>query len=438
MVASNCYSVQMEHTIDIEKVITGGKGLGRLPDNMVVMVPSVLPNERILVRETRRFRNHLDAELIEIITPSTQRQKPPCPYYESCGGCDLQHAPYDYQLALKQNILKEALERARLTSSPEPILPSPDAFNYRFRIRLHLDNKGNLGFHRSASNTIIPINCCLLVSDKMNRIIAGLAQPAVTRGLKNGYNQIELIQSPVNNEVTTVLHHRSAKPHPVAPGLEQILLELADHVVIKNGQRYQTVPHGAKFPVMAQDFELRGSPYRLQWDSGCFFQVNVAQNTHLTALACSLFGQVAGCSVLDLYCGMGNFSIALALHGAKVTGVEHNKHSITWAKKNMQSAAENLQFICADVEQYVRETSASGKRYDRILLDPPRQGLGKSSLLLAQLKPKQIVYVSCDPATLSRDLGLMVGNGYRLVTIVPVDMFPQTHHIESVALLEKN
>ncbi|MCI5222771.1 MAG: class I SAM-dependent RNA methyltransferase, partial [Candidatus Electrothrix sp. AR4] len=169
----------------------------------------------------------------------------------------------------------------------------------------------------------------------------------------------------------------------------------------------------------------------------CFFQVNPGQNEQLIQRACSLAGDLSGKTVLDLYSGMGNFSIPLGLCGGAVTGIEGNLESVEWAKKNAALAEITARFFAADVPGSLRQLAGDQERVDFILLDPPRTGIGKAAALLPELQPEKIIYISCDPATLARDLGTLCDKGYHLVDLTPLDMFPQTSHIESVALLEK-
>ncbi|RWX45061.1 23S rRNA (uracil-5-)-methyltransferase RumA [Candidatus Electrothrix aarhusensis] len=179
----------------------------------------------------------------------------------------------------------------------------------------------------------------------------------------------------------------------------------------------------------------------LSWSGGCFSQVNPGQNEQLIRLVCDLAGalsrDLSGKTVLDLYCGMGNFSIPLGLCGGTVTGIEGNRESIRWAEKNAQQTGILARFLVADVRAALKQLVNQGEKVDCILLDPPRSGVGKDIILLSRLEPEKIIYVSCDPATLARDLNLLRPHGYVVTQVVPVDMFPQTSHVESVVLLER-
>jgi 23S rRNA (uracil1939-C5)-methyltransferase len=248
---------------------------------------------------------------------------------------------------------------------------------------------------------------------------------------------IELIHSPADATVTAVLAPRSNQRPRQAAGLIEALRPLAAAVLLgSSGKRPDAAPAPAP---LRQDFAPRGLNYHLCWDHRCFFQVNSGQNAQLIETVLGLLPMTpAPATALDLYCGMGNFSIPLAMTGLHVTGVEQNRASIHWAQTNSRAAGStNTRFLAGDVERQLRALTAAEARFDLILLDPPRQGMGRAAALPPLLQPAQILSISCDPATLARDLALIVPLGYRLVRLIPVDMFPQTHHIESIALLEK-
>ena len=440
----------MEHTLKITKVIAGGKGLGTLADGMVMMVGGVLPGETVVAVETRVHRGHKEGDLARIVEASPERVVPPCPHYGTCGGCDLQHAAYPAQLAIKGQILRESLLRARLDlpeDQPGPALDSPNALHYRHRVRLHLDQSGRLGFHQSGSNAVVPIQRCLLATEPINRTLAGLVEGGWPERLSEQIAAVELIHSPADDRVILVLQPRLPHPSEGRPAalVNQISRAgLADSVFLQTEQpgrrRADDSAASAESAVLAQDFVVRGHAYQLRWDHRCFFQVNALQNPRMIELALDLPAPrtIPG-AALDLFSGMGNFSIPLGLCGAQITGVEHNRVGVGWAERNSRAAGlATARFIAAGVEQQLKALVDRKARFDCILLDPPRQGLGKAAVLLTKLAPERIVSISCDPATHARDLALITGAGYRLTRVGAVDMFPQTHHIESVALLERN
>ncbi len=430
-------------TLRIEKIITGGKGLARMADGMVVMVPLVLPGELVEVKISRRFRGHLEAEVTAVLEPSPRRRHPPCRLYGTCGGCDLQHGDEKGQAEIKNGLLLETMQRAGVNPENAPSLRECDRpLGYRHRVRLHLDADGGLGFHRLRSNRVVAIPACPVASNGINRAIRALQErPALRMLLAPCCSAIELLQSPHPGPLAMVLHLRKGT---VLPGktpqmLHECAREVEAGIDIRVGRRLHPLEPGRPPLLLRQEFTM-GSRYVLQWDSGCFFQANAHQNQRLVREVCAMAGKVRGQRLLELHCGMGNFSIPLGLQGALVTGVEQNGRAVRFAAENGSSAGiTGSRFLRASARTALAQLQRSRERFACIVLDPPRQGLGRVELsLLADMTPERIVYVSCDPATLARDLARLNRDNFRLARLVAIDMFPQTHHIESVALLEKN
>ncbi len=435
----------METTIRIDKIITGGLGIGRLADGMVVMIGRVLPGETVVARGTRQHRGYLEAELVTVLEPSGDRVEPVCPCYFECGGCDLQHARGTAQHRIKESILTEAAGRARVVCDKgvqQPLLASPLPLGYRHRIRLTISARGEIGFYQARSNRLVPIHACPVATAPINTALAELNRSEYLRRAAAVSRGIELLHSPAAGRVIALLRLDNRKRadqrliREFAASLEPVA-----QVLVQTGRRIRPGSPRQRDAVLRQQFDrsVCGRPFSLSWSPGCFSQVNARQNSRLIALVCSLSGNVRGQRILDLFCGMGNFSVPLGLGHAAVTGIEQNRESIARARSNAAAAGlHDCEFQDIDVAAGLRQCLGAGRHFDCVVLDPPRQGLGKSVSLLLNLAPKRIISISCDPATLMRDLSLLVAGGYKLLSLTPVDMFPQTHHIESVALLEKN
>jgi len=410
-------------------------GLARLDDGiMVVMVPHVLPGEQVLVEEVQQKRGYVRARLVDTVHPARERQQPPCPQYGRCGGCHLQHARYGAQLAIKQAIVEEMAARSGLVPAKgiQTILAAPQAKQYRYRLRLHIGRDGVIGFHQSKSNKMVPVSSCLLACQPINDTLARLAK----LDLGAFFTDLELHCSPADHSVAAVLGMRKGSQQPPGDIIARIREQGAlNGLALRRGRRIEPV---GNWHILRQDFSLAGHAYFLQWDCRSFFQVNPLQNEQLVRLVLELAGEISGKKVLDLYCGMGNFTIPCALAGAEVHGMEVNPHAIQAAIANGERAAcgGRVRFTATDVGEFVH--SFAQKKPDLVLVDPPRQGLAGIAAGIAAIGAEQILYISCDPATLFRDLQIITGQGYGLVTLQPVDMFPQTAHIETVALLEKN
>ena len=431
--------------IRIEKIITGGQGLARREDGMVVLTRFVLPGERVEVREVKQHRGYAEADLVRVLEPAPERVAPTCPYYGTCGGCDFQHCSGPAQLRIKEDICREAFLRARIRMNPEvlrPILPSPQAYHYRYRIRLKVDPDGRPAFFRFRSNRIVRIDQCPVATELLNAGLQGFQASPLPKSLAAVIREIDLLHSPADNRI-----HALLLPDPGKQIDRRLLAAYAGTVAgvhavwLKSKTGIVRLAGDSGPDLLRQDFDpgVCGKAFSLRWPPGCFSQVNAGQNGSLLSLVLRLAGTIAGRRVLDLFCGMGNFSVPLALGGARVTGVELSRASVTWAENNLVAAGcAAAEFLAGDAAAVLGTSAIRNAGFALIVLDPPRQGLGKASGQLAELNAGRIIYISCDPATLVRDLALIGAQGYQLRKVIPVDMFPQTHHIEAVALLEKN
>lgn len=438
-------SIIMIHQVKIEKIIAGGYGLGRLPDGRIILSRHVLPGEKIRAREINRRKGYVEAEVLEIIDPAGKRVSPECPYFSLCGGCDFQHIETAYQHQLKWEIVRESLSRASISindSIIRPLLPSPDTFHYRYRIRLKIGRNGQPGFYRAASNELVPVSRCRLATDLLNQALQELFDSEKFKKSAAHFKEIELQHSPADDRIIAILHPRDGssfleeQPAALAASLHTI-----NNCLIIREKKLIPIDNQSSIPQL--NLHVEGLPGNLScalsWSPGCFFQVNVPQSINLMSLVLDLYNQSAGPAVLELYCGMGTFSIPLALAGAAVTAIEQNAESIRWAASNARRAGlDHCLFETGSVAGALKNFAGQGVHFDTVLLDPPRQGLGKPVTNLIRMAPGNIIYISCDIATLARDLAALTEGGYRLLQIHPVDMFPQTHHIETVALLEKN
>ncbi len=435
----------MKETVRIEKVIASGKGLGHLATGQVIMVDGVLAGETVVINETVRHRGYIEAELIEIVSPSAARVSPQCSLYGQCGGCDLQHGHYDEQLIVKTAIVRETVSRAGIElqeETLEKIVPSPSQWGYRQRLRLKLDSSGRPGFFKKKTNSFVRISSCPIADRPINSALAELTESKVLAPLSESCREIELLQSPADQSITLVLLLRKKQEIP-ADVLQAVTgCSSIDSFICKTGQQLVNLSEAgveqkkAK-PLWQEIMPAESQSCTLSWSAGCFSQVNAAQNQQIIRIVCDFAGNIKGKTILDLYCGMGNFSIPLALAGGTVTGIEWNRESIKWAGINAETAGITASFFAADVAESLRQLVKDRALVDLIVLDPPRKGIAEAAALLAELNPEKIIYISCDPATLARDLTTLDGAGYATIKLIPVDMFPQTHHIETVALLEQ-
>ncbi len=445
--------MQLE-TINISKIVNGGYGFAHLATGQVVLVRQVLPGETVIVSIEEKKKNYLFGQVRQIVTRHPARRTPPCPYFGECGGCDLQHGEYVGQLQIKKDVVVDLLSRSNreelrnsLSLLAEPI-PAPAEFAYRQRLRLQVEGGGVLGFHRFRSHTLIPIKACLLAGATLNSTLVALRAAPDGRKLTSLASEVELQENPRTGK-TVVIFRLPRKPRPAEILAAERFARESDTVerVFFAGEQYSLMgPYGDAEGTVAGNVlgihypAVAGLPedLELHWEAGGFCQVNLGQNRALIETVLDFCQVEKGRSVLDLYCGMGNFAIPLALLGAEVLGIEGQGSAIRMAKNNAARAGlAHARFQQSPIHTACSELLARGARFDCVVIDPPRQGAPDLAGQLAALTGERLVYISCDPATLCRDLADLIEHGFSIRKIQPIDMFPQTHHIETVVLLEK-
>ncbi|MGA2024397.1 MAG: 23S rRNA (uracil(1939)-C(5))-methyltransferase RlmD [Steroidobacteraceae bacterium] len=418
-------------THDGEGVVHGGKA---------AFIHGALPGETVRFRRSRRHRQYDEALLEEIIAPAAARVKPRCAHFDICGGCALQHLEHGAQLRLKQQQLRESLERlAGLVPAHwlEPLSSEP--WSYRRRARLgvkYVARRGRVlvGFRERSSHLIAAIERCEVLAAPIDGLIAPLSELIGQLTIRERLPQIEVA---VGDDGAALVLRVLSSP------TEQDLLRLREFEA-RHGVRLWLQTGGLDTvrplsePAPSLHYRLPAAGLELEFGPTDFVQINAAANRMLVTAAAELLGLDARSRVLDLYCGLGNFSLTLARRAQAVVGVEGDARLIERARANAQrNAITNAQFFQADLSQAVPAGTAwLGQSYTHVLLDPPRAGARELLWQLAQLAPERLLYVSCHPGTLARDLGLLVHeHGFELLAAGVVDMFPHTAHMESLALL---
>jgi len=427
----------------IDKLAFGGNGICRI-DGKVCFVPFSCPGDEVTLRITAQKKSYCTAEIVEIITPSQSRVVPECAIFGECGGCSWQHISYHAQLEHKRKILAETLWRG--TRVPADLIDAVVAaslqYGYRNRLQFKVsvrNGKLRIGFYRQSSHQVVDaVGGCPVAAPVINQVLDRF------RVLLHSYPDIESISQfsidAGDSGVVVVIHH--------------------DGVVTSKGREYFSERSGEFGPCtglflktdnQSHCEKIWGEPeisYRmnranpdqapvlLRYPPGGFAQVHQLQNISMLSVIRRLGVFASTEELLDLYCGNGNFSIPLAAEVASVVGIEGNSDSIRAAESNREfNMVANAQFFCDDVTTGVRRLVDQGRKFDTVLLDPPRAGADTAISGIVALQPNKIIYVSCDPNTLARDCGILAGCGYRVVASVPIDMFPQTYHLESVTLL---
>lgn len=439
----------------IEKLVHGGFGLSHDRDGMALLIEGVIPGETVHADLTEKGKTLQKGVVTKILAPSSQRIDPPCPLYKKCGGCDFQHMTYPCQLQVKKEILKDLLERAghpALRQAADTLLlsplPSPGQYHYRQRIRLQVDKRQVVGFHGRRSHDCVGVTNCLLAEPEINRCLQELLPHPSFRRLRSHMNALEILFNPDSSKLVLLFHYQR-KPRPGdlenVRNLAQELTGLMGIFFI--GENFPlTGPYsdGPSKDADSLSFTLpplpphTSKPLVLSWETGGFCQVNLEQNIALINTVLDYCKGQNGNSILDLFCGMGNFSIPLAEKADTVLGIEGQGSAIRSAQKNSTLAGQsNTEFRKRPIHQACAELVKDNRKFDCVVTDPPRQGVPGLASELSLLCRKRLVYISCDPATLCRDLGELLNHGFSLTKLQPIDMFPQTHHIETIALLEK-
>jgi len=424
----------MTFELEIETLTLGGRGLGRHAGK-AVFVPYTAPGDRIRCRVTRSHRHYDEAELVELVLPSALRRQPPCPVFGLCGGCQWQHLPYEVQANWKEQLFREQLQRAGLVP-PEAFLPIGRAaaeWGYRNRVQFKCRQTTQgvvAGFYRHGSHFVIDTPDCLLAARPIRNVYAGLRTELSRAPQPEAIPQIDISCSD-NGNVVVLLHALPETRGALRPWLQDTARRGGFVAAMQCGRK-------ESIELLCGDAGIETSidlpPVTLKIGVGGFAQVNPEQNRQLVDAVVAA-AALTGCErVLDLYCGVGNFTLPLARRAGAVVGIENYAPAIADAIGNAaRNAISNAAFHAEPAEGALLRHGT----FDLVLLDPPRTGAYPIMRDLLARRPRRILYVSCDPATLGRDLKPLVHNGYRVVSCQPFDLFPQTWHTESLTVLER-
>ena len=401
-------------TLKAEKLIYGGDSLGHLPDGRAAFLPFTLPGEVVRARLEREGAGFARMQVVEVLEAAPGRTQPPCPHFGVCGGCHYQHMDYPAQLAAKEDILWETLVRTAHLSNPplRPILASPHPWQYRNHVQFQLDRSGRLCFVGSDDRSRMPVVDCLLPEPGLDGIWRRLQfEPGL------GLERVA-VRLGVDDSVMLVLTSPEAPALDLESGLSVVHLQGEEALVLAGDE--------------ALVMEVNNRPFRVS--AASFFQVNTPMAGSMVAHLLENVRVAPGTPVLDVFCGVGLFSAFFAAGGAQVTGIEQSPAACDDFSVNLDEF-EDVSLYQASAGEAL---PALDLKPQVVILDPPRAGLEKRVVeaLLAKA-PQQIAYISCDPATLGRDAARLVAGGYRLLQVTPFDLFPQTFHIESISLFEK-
>jgi 23S rRNA (uracil1939-C5)-methyltransferase len=389
--------------VTAERLAYGGDAVARF-EGLAVFIPLAAPGERLRVRVIERKNRYARAVILEIISPSPSRRTPACRLFGECGGCQLQHLIYDAQIEAKVGFIRDALSRIGRIEWPHDIsVRRAEEFRYRSRAQVKVKGSyGNLliGFNKAGSRSVCDVDDCPVLVPELNSAL---------KDLREGLSR-------------AITESRSSLPREIEMAASGTTVTAAPRIAgLGGGEIEQSV---------------RGAVYRFSAET--FFQVNPLL---LDDLVCEAVGGAAGRLAIDLYAGVGLFTIQLARSFDRVIGVESDPIAAGFARRNIAAnQAAGVEFYNERVEAWRRRSRAGFEKGDReppdmILLDPPRGGASDAISSILALRPKRITYVACDPTTMARDLGKLVESAYKIETITALDLFPQTYHIETVVTL---
>jgi 23S rRNA (uracil1939-C5)-methyltransferase len=438
-----------ELEVRLDRFAQGGDAVGRAGE-LVVFVAGALPGERVRARLRERHRRYAKGAVVEVIEPSPDRIEPPCPLFGECGGCQWQMLDYGAQLRWKRALVCEAIERVGGLQgvTVNAALGMEDPWRYRNKGQYPVGLKGSkvvAGYYRRGSHQIVDLDSCPIQHPLVDAVMA-----ATKRRLDR--RRIPVYEEPTHRGIVRHLVIRASYSWPQAQltivtrtrrALVGLARQLRDEIpelvgVVQNINRERTnVILGPQEKTISGRTWLgeRVGRFIYRLSSSSFFQVNPLQTEALCSEALRAASLTGGERVVDVYAGVGTLSLFLAEKARTVAGIENVGSAVRDARKNARlNGVANVSFLLGDARSVLRRFD----HCDVLVLDPPRRGCEPEALrAMISLDPKRIVYVSCEPVTLARDLGLLGGAGYRVESVQPIDMFPQTYHIECVARLEK-
>ncbi|MFO7919015.1 MAG: 23S rRNA (uracil(1939)-C(5))-methyltransferase RlmD [Anaerolineae bacterium] len=402
-------------TLELTSIAHGGDAVGRY-EGRVVFVPLAIPGETVRVELVEVREHYARGRLLEVVEPSKHRVTPPCSYFGLCGGCQWQHMDYDLQLRLKRQIVRDQLEHVGEQHDPHvlPTMGMNNPWAYRNRVRLRIDKEGRLGYYALHTHDVVPVDRCFITHplldemwDMLDIEFGGLTDLSLRAGIHTGERMIVLRgRDGTIPELTVEM--------PVAC---LYIPQKGDPMVLAGRSYYVEGLHGRPFQVSGPSF----------------FQVNTLQTERLIDVVDGYLALQPGEELLDAYCGVGTFALSLAHRVARVTGIESSPWSLDDALAN--TVEEHVGFYQGAVANVLADVDLS---CDALVLDPPRSGCEREALeALVRCDPLRMAYVSCDPSAFSRDVLRLSHLGYELVEVQPVDMFPQTYHVECVGLLRR-
>lgn len=446
--------------VTIENLAFGGQGVAR-DQGRVVFIPRTAPGDRVVARVVQTHRSYLEAELTELVTPGPGRRSPPCAYWDECGGCQLMHLEYRSQLEAKREFVTHAFRRiGRLAVEVDPVRPAPCEAGYRHRATLRGAFTGaqfTMGFLRLKTHELVDAPRCPVLHPRLTAFLEEFRALFVERISRlSDLRNASLFPSPGSSREDQAEFKLEAQidgrdrvglivfGSPASlPLFRDIVADrartrvVACRVIGPSGERLWESPPSSP---LGYDLELAGGPaLEYRFSLGAFTQINLTQNERLVNEVLHLAEVSKTDRVLDLYSGIGNYSIPLARVAQEVLGVECSPTAVQDARENARlHGLANVRFEQKPAATVLRDLAEQKTPFDLVVLNPTRAGALETVPHLARMAPARILHVSCSPPTLARDVAALAGLGYRVRRVIPFDLFPQTYHVETVALLTKS
>lgn len=428
----------MIRDLHIDALAYGGSGVGR-HNGKAVFVPFTAPGDRIHCRVVREKKRFAEAEMLELIEPSPARRTPPCPVFGTCGGCQWQHLPYAFQNRWKEKIFADTLRRHGGAQGDflRPLVCSDREWNYRSRVQFKCRQTENgfvMGFYRRGSHFVVDVDDCPITAVLLNEALRLFRRWLPESPCPERIPQVDMAVDD-ENKIRIVVHVLGSGCDDLRDFLAPLAKNAGFALFFQTGRKdtIAAVAGGGDLHI----HPVQGEPLRLAYGPGGFAQVHLGQNRRLVEEVIAAAELRGDERVLDLFCGMGNFSLPLAQKARELFGVENYEPAIDKARENARTnGLVNATFHARPAEGAARELGGR-EGFHLVLLDPPRTGAYEVVRDLLSVRPAKILYVSCDPATLARDLKPLLHGGYRLTSSTPFDLFPQTYHTESLSVLKR-
>jgi len=421
--------------LEIDKLVYGGKGLGRIKGR-TFFVPFTTPGDIVKIEETSRKSGYSEGKIKKLVKKGQNRVKPKCPYFGKCGGCDWQHLNYEAQIEAKRAILEENLQKIGRIKKPniDEIIPSPQSWHYRNRAQFKVEN-GKVGFFAKGTHEIVDIDRCDILKENLSQAINGLKKLAAL--LPTEPNEFHIYSSNKDEVILKIVYHGKFKKINFSlENIKEILnINLIGFGIYKIGE----VGYPERIKFFGRDFTFEHiDKFKFKVSADSFFQVNRFQVENLIKKVSRGAMEYQYLLAADLYCGVGTLTIPVGRYVHKAFGIESSFSAISNALHNKDTnGLRNIAFFCRETEEGIEIIKENSP--DLVIIDPPRSGLSQRIIreLAALPRLKRIIYVSCNPTTLARDIALFYQHGIHMERSKLIDMFPQTYHIETIAFLRK-